>query len=76
VLGHEGFVAEDERAGDHAEEFFGWHSFPELVEEGAVVDSEGGGNDLLQTLPVLQVVVSGRRGIEESEGEVEVDKIE
>lgn len=28
VLGHEGFVAEDEGGGDHAEELVGWHGFP------------------------------------------------
>lgn len=39
MLGHEGLVTEDEWAGDHAEEFLCWHGFPDLVQEGSVVDS-------------------------------------
>jgi hypothetical protein len=38
VLRHEKGVAEHGRVGDHADEFIGRHRFPELVQEGAVVD--------------------------------------
>lgn len=46
VLGHQSGVAEDLGVGDHLDEVICWHGFPELVEEGAVVDAHGGSHDL------------------------------
>jgi hypothetical protein len=59
VLGHEGGVAEDFGVGGHFHELVGGHRLPDLVEEGAVVDAEGGGNALGQTGPVFGVVGAG-----------------
>jgi len=58
VLCHEGLVAEDERTRNHADEFIGRHGFPDLVQEGSVVNSKSWGDDLLETLPVLHVLIS------------------
>lgn len=38
MLRFEEGVAEDFGVGGHGDEFFGRHGFPDLVEEGAVVD--------------------------------------
>ena len=43
----------------HLHELVRGHGFPELVEEGAVVDAEGGGDAFFQALPVFAVVAVG-----------------
>ena len=53
MLGLELFVTEDFGIGDHLDEFVGGHGFPELVKEGTVVDADGWGDNLAQTVPVL-----------------------
>ena len=53
MLRHKCPVPEDLGARDHCHEFFGRHSFPYLVEEGAVVDTEGGCDAGSETCPVL-----------------------
>jgi hypothetical protein len=59
VLGHERRVAEDFGVGGHFHELVGWHRFPELVEEGAVVDTERGRDALGEAGPVFGVVGAG-----------------
>ena len=59
VLGLEGWVAEDVRVRGHFDELVRWHFFPDLVEEGAVVDAEGWGDALGEALPVFAVVAVG-----------------
>lgn len=59
VLGHKSGVAEDFGVGGHLDELVGGHGFPELVEEGAVVDAEGGSDALGEAVPVLGVVGAG-----------------
>ena len=41
------------------DEFFRRHGFPEFVQEGAVVDAEGGGDAFFEALPVFAVVAFG-----------------
>jgi hypothetical protein len=53
VLGLEQRVAEDGGVGCHGYEFVGGHGFPDLVEEGAVVDTESGRDAFAETVPVL-----------------------
>jgi hypothetical protein len=55
MLRHESRVPEDLGVRDHCHEFFGRHGFPYLVEEGAVVDTEGGCDACSETRPVLFV---------------------
>ena len=55
MLRHKFRVPEDVGVRDHCHEFVGWHGFPYLVEEGAVVDTEGGCNAFSETRPVLFV---------------------
>lgn len=59
VLGHESGVAEDFGVGGHLDKLVGGHGFPELVEERAVVDAEGGSDALGEAVPVLGVVGAG-----------------
>jgi hypothetical protein len=53
MLRHKCRVSQDLGVRDHCHEFFGRHGFPQLVEEGAVVDAEGGCNAFSETCPVL-----------------------
>jgi hypothetical protein len=53
MLRHKSRVPEDLGVRDHCHEFFGRHGFPYLVEEGAVVDTEGGCDACSETCPVL-----------------------
>ena len=59
MLRFERFVAEHLLGGDHAEVFVGGHGGPEFVEEGTVVDAEGGCDDFGETGPVLVRVLDG-----------------
>lgn len=59
VLRHEGWVAEDFGVRGHFHELVGGHGFPELVEEGAVVDAEGGCDAFGEAGPVFGVVGAG-----------------
>jgi hypothetical protein len=59
VLGHEGGVAEDFGVRGHLDELVGRHGFPELVEEGAVVDAKGGRDAFGKARPVFSVVRAG-----------------
>ena len=45
--------------GYHLDEVVCGHLFPDLVEEGAVVDAEGGGDAFAEALPVFAVVGFG-----------------
>lgn len=59
VLGFEQRVAEHGGRGYHGDEVRGGHGFPEFVEEGAVVDAQGGGDAAGETGPVFGVVAVG-----------------
>ena len=54
VLGHQAGVAQYVFVGDHGDEVVGGHGFPEFVEEGAVVDADGWGDDFTEAGPVLE----------------------
>lgn len=53
MLGLEGKVAEHAGGGNHGNEVSGGHGRPGFVEEGAVVDVEGWGNNFGEAGPVL-----------------------
>jgi hypothetical protein len=55
MLRHKCRVPEDLGVRDHCHEFFSRHGFPQLVEEGAVVDAEGRCDAFSETCPVLFV---------------------
>lgn len=55
MLGHQSRVTKDVGVRDHGDEVVSRHGFPELVQERAVVDSNGGSDDFPQTSPVLRV---------------------
>jgi hypothetical protein len=55
MLRHKCRVPEDLGVRDHCHEFFSRHAFPQLVEEGAVVDAEGGCDAFSETCPILFV---------------------
>ncbi|KXT07772.1 hypothetical protein AC579_2786 [Pseudocercospora musae] len=57
LLGFEGWVSQDCWVGGHFYEFFGWHFFPEFVEEGTVVDSQG--SSCVSANPGMLAVVDG-----------------
>lgn len=46
VLSHQSLITENFWVGSHLDEFISWHCFPEFVQEGSVVDTEGWGNNL------------------------------
>jgi hypothetical protein len=54
VLGHQSLVPQHLGVRHHSDELFCRHGFPELVEEGAVVDAEGRCNACSETCPVLK----------------------
>ena len=54
MLGFEQWVTEDVRVGGHGDVFFCGHGFPDLVEEGAVVDAHGRGYAGAEAGPVLR----------------------
>ena len=65
MLCFERFAAEDVGGSNHGDEVFAGHGGPELVEEGAVVDADCGGDDFGEAVPVLEgvlVVVEGNVG--------------
>ena len=49
----ERLAAEYVGGADHGDKVFAGHRRPELVEEGAVVDADGGSHDLGKAVPVL-----------------------
>lgn len=54
VLSPQTLEAEDAGGGGHGDEVGGGHGVPHFVEEGAVVDDEGGGDAFGETFPVLR----------------------
>lgn len=69
MLGFEEGVAEDVGGAGHGYVVVCWKGFPDFIEEGAVVDTEGWSDALAEAGPVLEGVhVSGRSGVVVWEG--------
>lgn len=65
MLCFERFAAEYVGGSNHFDEVLAGHGWPELVEKGAVVDADCGGDDFGKAVPVLEgvlVVVEGNVG--------------